>query len=108
MEHYTKRMECPERYKGKSIIDEVIEQLTAKVALARELQIIAALKRHGYEFETTDELHSFVKDRCIMVTGHEGKQRLYVEDHVKVKTLVMEWNTTPSVEYFGDRITVTI
>jgi hypothetical protein len=91
-----------------NIMDEIINQLTAKVKLARELQIIAALKRHGFEFETADELHSFVRDRCTLVTGYEGRQRLYVEDAVGVKILVMEWNTTPSVEYFGDKITVTL
>lgn len=85
-------------------MEQIINQLTAKVRLGRELQIEAALERAGYKFLNADELHAFCRDRCTLVTGHEGKQRLYVDKSI----LVMEWNATPSVEYFGDRITVTI
>ena len=99
----TTKHECPERYKGKSILNEIIDQLTAKVAVARELQIIAALKRHGFEFVDSNDLHSFVKDRCVVVDDH-GKNALFVDETI----YICEWNATPSVEYFGDKITVTI
>lgn len=87
-----------------NITEHIIKELADKVTVARGLQIEAALERAGYKFLNADELHAFCRDRCTLVTGHEGKQRLYVDKSI----LVMEWNATPSVEYFGDRITVTI
>jgi hypothetical protein len=86
-----------------SIIQQAVRQLTDKVKVARELQITAALRRAGYEFETTEELYSFAKERC-HVEDVNGKQCLYVDKVI----YVCEWNNTPRVEYFGDKITVTI
>ncbi len=71
---------------------EITQRADREIAFKREEQIKEALKSHGYEFKSEQELHNFAKTRC---TIEKYPNKLHV---LKVdNTYICEWWDTISI-----------
>lgn len=64
------------------IIPDIINRISNDLKIKLENYFIEGLKRKGFEFNSQNELESFIKDRCRCADDTGLKERVYYVDNV--------------------------
>ena len=86
------------------MIEEIIQNAITQVNRQRDEMIIDALKDAGYEFNSRQELETFVMTRCSIIGfTYNNEKILKVDD-----TMICRWREDVKFEIKGTEIKITM